>query len=342
MQGFLANSRSRFLANSRSRFLSNNSNVNTVSAAWRDRLQQWTSQKLAAESGNPSALTDMGYAYHKEQVPSETENVTLPKSIPKAIALYKSAADQGYAPASSLLADIYYYGEKVDHVAASIYLNKVLSQTSPTEPDDAYIRTKSEQKLGVIAHSSSPSDKPTAIAHFNSALQLSRTHLKSNWAFILDHDPPGLWENLESESKQLDDVPSLQKNFSGFFTPPNFNLENPSNIVALRSYTLALRELETADESFAMMFQLESLETFGANSACGSWGVTYLSSFFKVIGNAYVQKALSRDGAGGKFVVLGSALGGERGGVSEASVCEAILSEASLCENQLERKRASN
>ena len=98
MQGFLANSRSRFLANSRSRFLSNNSNVNTVSAAWRDRLQQWTSQKLAAESGNPSALTDMGYAYHKEQVPSETENVTLPKSIPKAIALYKSAADQGYLP----------------------------------------------------------------------------------------------------------------------------------------------------------------------------------------------------------------------------------------------------
>ena len=243
--------------------------------------------------------------------------------------MYEKSEEKGYAPASSLLGDYYFFGRESEYERARCHFNNVLKNTDDSEPEDAYIRSTSLKKLGILDFRSTGrvNSEP-----FESSLEVIRRHLKSNFGFLLDHDPPGLWEMIEEENKQVDDVLGLERNLDGFAkvegwfegdtkyelgdnTPPNNNDGTPSsvknNILALRKYTLAVRDTEGLDSTFALDLRRSSLETFGASSSSlgGSWGLTYLSSFFRVFGNPHVQRSLRRDEASGKITVLGSALG---------------------------------
>ena len=110
------------------------------------------------------------------------------------------SARSGYSPAAGLLGDIYYYGEgeiEKNDGKAKEWLKKVLEMTKEEEPEDAYLRGKGTQKLGVLAHRNGEVDE--ARSKFNQSTALMRKHLNGNWAFILPHDPPGLWEFLSKE-----------------------------------------------------------------------------------------------------------------------------------------------
>lgn len=92
-----------------------------------------------------------------------------------------------------------------------------------------------------------------------------------------------------------------------------------SNLVALRNYTIQLRQMERNDRSFALSLQHNCLELFPTNNhdGGGSWGVTYLSSFFKVMGNPLLQQSMNKhnnnksssSSSSFQMIVLGSALG---------------------------------
>ena len=114
---------------------------------WKDNLQR-------ASAGDAIALCEVGWGHHQGLTPE------LQKSIPLAIENYVQSAKLGYAPAASLLADIHYYNhdDQKDWLLAMKYFKEVLQCTSPTERNDAYVRSQALQKLGVLAMRGIPND----------------------------------------------------------------------------------------------------------------------------------------------------------------------------------------
>jgi hypothetical protein len=139
-----------------------------------------------------------------------------------------------------LLADLYYYGHdhKRDPEEAATWLRRVVDQTAdigitgddgavgggtgagePTAPDvgDAYVRAKALQKLGILIWRGEAGEEGGKHTHplqaarslFEESIGLCQQHLSGGWAFLLSHDPPGLWENLAEEAKILKDGESL-------------------------------------------------------------------------------------------------------------------------------------
>jgi len=292
------------------------------SPEWRDRLQQWNATLDSANPSDPatppdpSSLTDIGWAYHNGIIPSPTEeNKTLPPDLNKAIFLYEKAASLSYPPASSLLADIHFYGvpphaagcgAPIDFHRAAPHLKDVLHFTSADEQADAYVRVRALQKLGIITL---PTDTAAATAAFTTALDHCKLHLGGNYAFLLPHDPVQFFENLESEREQCDDMPLLQQNLSPFVTAYEAPVPLEA-MVAVRSYTNKLREVENADSEFSIALTKEAHTKFPGATTPFSWGVTYLSSCMKVFGHPVVQNVLKSPAATTPHVVsLGAALG---------------------------------
>jgi len=272
----------------------------------------------AEQTRDPSALTDVGFAHHAGTVPSPdgAEGATLPPDVDAAVRLYGAAAAQGYAPASSLLADVHYYGapptHPVAHARAAPHLRDVLTHTSEGEPDDAYARVRALRKLGAIHR---PSDAAASRAAFAAGLDTCQAHLGGHFAFLLQHDPVGLWEHLEAERLILDDVPEMIRKLSPFVSGRAglARLEAEAALLAaavtLRSYTNALRDTENGDRAWILRLTDESLARFPVSSDAASWGVTYLQSFMKIMGAPPVQKALAACPGVPHVVSLGSALG---------------------------------
>jgi len=66
------------------------------------------------------------------------------------------------------------------------------------------VRARAHQRLGVIALLGAPASaeaqaeaQAEARGQFQESLALCRTHLGGHWAFLLQHDPPGLFEALQ-------------------------------------------------------------------------------------------------------------------------------------------------
>jgi len=301
---------------------------------WRERLQQWaTTLSVASDSSSSSpskqdqasALCDIGFAYHQGTVPaSDTPNTTLPADISKAKVMYEQSAALNYAPAASLLADFYFYTHSADQEEqATRWCHTTLQLTDPTLPEDAYIRSRSNQKLGILSYRKDQHHTQQSQSHFEDSLDSCQRHLGGNWPFLLSHDPPDLFPLLQKESQDLDNIPQLQKNLSGFQTSPNWEIGSPESVVTLRNYTLKLRDIETKDKAFALSFQRESLDLFPSSSEGNAWGITYLSSFFQVLGNPLIQQNMSKKKKF-KMVVLGSALGNACVWPAAAFGCSAV------------------
>lgn len=290
--------------------------INKMDKEWRERLQQWaTTLSVASKSSDQdkaSALCDIGFAYHQGTVPaSNTPNTTLPADLSKAKSMYELSAGLNYAPAASLLADLYFYTNSVDvyeQEQATRWCHSVLQLTDSALPEDAYIRSRSHQKLGILYFRHDQRHNQQSQSHFQDSLDTCQRHLGGNWPFLLSHDPPDLFPLLQKESEELDDIPALQQNLSGFQASPDWNIGNPESVATLRSYTHKLRDVETKDMAFALSFQNQNLDLFPSSSTGGAWGITYLSSFFQVLGNPLIQQNMSSKNKF-KMVVLGSALG---------------------------------
>jgi len=322
---------------------------------WRKRLQQWSTMKSIAAGSSlvtpldqASALCDVGFAYHQGTVPTETPQTTLPADSSKAKALYAQSAALDYAPAASLLADYYFYNKNTDtqntdtddrntaavdkqqqqqqqqhrDEQATRWCYTTLDLTDAALPGDAYLRSRASQKLGILNfRENNEIYTPHAQSHFEDALESCQQHLGGNWPFLLSHDPPGLFLLLQKESEELDNVPLLQTNLSGFQTSSALEWKNGTSVesmVALRSYTLQMRDIETKDTEFALSLQKDSLELFSSTVEGSTWGVTYLSSFFQVMGNPLIQQSMNSNNnptnnkkkkKNYQMVVLGSALG---------------------------------
>lgn len=256
------------------------------------------------------ALCEMGWAYHQGLNPESIKDLSI------AIEYYLKSASQGHAPASSLLADVYYFdhdGVK-DWTKATKYLKDVILQTSPGLVGDAYVRTKALQKLGIMVHRggvcehTNASHQTSGAAYFNDALSLCNTHFKNSWAFLLAHDPPGLWENLEREDKLLGDAEVLGRLMSGLVCTSQGGADG-SALSQLQYYTRSLRRMEN-NPAWVARWQTSVLDVFPDSNDSGSWGVTYFQSFLRIMMEPIVQHTVSV-GRGGvpKVVVLGSALG---------------------------------
>ena len=283
-------------------------------ARWKQELGSYEKAQAKAIGGDPISMTDVGWLWHQGKVPLEAVNTFEAADIPRAIKAYEKAAALKYSPASSLLADLYFYGKEIssDRDAAKKWLNNVLDCTLLDEPSDAYIRGKALRQLAVLSRLSG--DVKTSLARFNESVDLVSKHLNGNWAFILPHDPPGLWEMLSREQATLEDSQLLARNLSGFAVAEGRGREEDElrTAVALRSYTNALRNMEAHDKSFAISLWSESLDRFPSDYEQGSWGVTYLESFMRVYGHPMLQKSLCgviNEGRKPTVSVLGSALG---------------------------------
>ena len=101
-------------------------------------------------------MCDVGWSHHQGLAPTSNPTVYSPPDVPKALKCYELSASKGYSPAAGLLGDIYFYGEgasvPADPEKAKAWLEKVEELTSEDEPEDAYLRGKGMQKLGIIAH----------------------------------------------------------------------------------------------------------------------------------------------------------------------------------------------
>jgi hypothetical protein len=223
--------------------------------------------------------------------------------------LYSQSAKLKYSPASSLLADIHYYGSPPsidpDHSKALPHLHDVLEYSDSEVPEDAYVRIRALQKLFNITR-----DRD----HINEAMKHCRAHLGGNYAVLLPHDPVQFFENLESERTIIDDIPKISQNLGGF---AHSHEEGPvplPALVKLRKFTNELRGVENGDDAWLVAMLEESQRLFGTSnvSAAASWGVTYLQSCMRVLGHPAVQSALQQavDSKRKPHVVsLGSALG---------------------------------
>jgi len=280
-------------------------------------VASFESSQAKAISGDPIAMTDVGWLVHKGRAPildsSSAPGTYQDADIPRAIEAYKKAAELRYSPASSLLADLYFYGKEVppDLGLARRHLEEVLDTTLHDEPADAYVRGKALRQLGIADRLSG--DVASSKERLSSSVELVSKHLNGNWAFILPHDPPGLWELLSREQGILEDSPLLARNLSGFAAAPGRGEgDSLRTAAALRSYTNALRAVEAHDKAWAVALWEESLERFPEDYERGSWGVTYLESLMRVYGHPILQKALREAVQGGRrpaVSVLGSALG---------------------------------
>jgi hypothetical protein len=278
-------------------------------------LDVWKKNLQLASAGNVGALCEVGWAHHQGLTPDSH------KSLDKAIDYYNRSMEQGYAPAASLLGDIHYYDhdERKDWTLATKYLHKVIACTSPEEQNDAYVRSKALQKLGLIAsrgvsqgkdpqHLQTP-DRERGLEHFKEALSLCKTHFNCSWAFLLAHDPPGLWEQLENEESLLGNAEVLGRVMSNLVSTGQGGSGDGSALSQLQYYTRALRKMEN-DTDWVAQWQLEVLELFPVTSEGGDWGVTYFTSFLRIFMEPIVQQVVST-GRGGvpKVVSLGSGLG---------------------------------
>lgn len=277
------------------------------SPAWRERLQAWSTTLSAAEAGAPDALTDVGWAYHAGLVPSsEAEDATLPADPGKATEMFRQAADKGYAPASSLLADLHYYAATpAERERAKPHLERVLESTDEAAAGDAYVRVRALQKLGVLSHESGG-----ATPQFEAALDLCERHGLTNYAFLLPHDPVNFFEELAAEEAALDDVPALARNLAPFESKHVPPAPLPA-LTALRAYTRALRAAEGGASPWLLSLSREALGRFGCGEA-GAFGVTFLGSFMRVAGHPVAQGRFGevlRGGGTPHVVSLGSALG---------------------------------
>ena len=236
------------------------------------------------------------------------------------------------------MADLYYFDNgdgntKKDLTEAKVWLEKVLEYTSEKEADDAYLRVKSHQRLGIISYLDG--DESLAKEQFKKSIESANEHLGGNWSFLLNHDPPNLWENLELEDKILDDIPKLIGNLTGFATtfermkemkPVDISKAGsgidtpliPKHILQLRNYTKQLRTYESRNKEWLLKLQLESLAKFPGNTiGAADYGVTFMDSYFRIFGHVTIQKLLKRKlmenraADLGKIVVLGSALGSQ-------------------------------
>lgn len=250
-------------------------------------------------------LCDVGWALH--------HGLSTAKDVPRAVENYRQSAEMGYSPAASLLADVYFFGslpDGRDYEKARFWYQKVLDMTDPADQADAYVRCKALQKLGTVVHRlQGPHASRT---HFTESIRVCSEHLGGNWAFHLPHDPPGLWQHLQAETAALSAL-ATAKNLNGFVTFPrskSFSPTSPS-VLQLQAFTKALRTAEATDSSWALEQQEESLARFPSGNGAGDYGVTFLPSFFRVIGHPAVQSALRSvsPSVPPKFVVLGSALG---------------------------------
>eukprot|EP00585_Thalassiosira_rotula_P016422 CAMPEP_0196168600 /NCGR_PEP_ID=MMETSP0911-20130528/3301_1 /TAXON_ID=49265 /ORGANISM="Thalassiosira rotula, Strain GSO102" /LENGTH=495 /DNA_ID=CAMNT_0041434615 /DNA_START=78 /DNA_END=1565 /DNA_ORIENTATION=- len=321
---------------------------NAASAAWRERVQQWQTTLTLAENGDASAMCDVGWAKHHGLVPSSTPSSPSSvgkvggKAVKEALKYYKQSAALGYAPASSLLGDLYFYGmdETRDWNEARTHLEKVLEDTDEDEGEDAYVRMRALRKLGSIA-AWEGGDSATATAtatattatattatsgardYLTEALATCRTHLGGNFAFLLSHDPPGdFYSHLEAEAKIADDHEALGGKLAGFVTARGWE-PRLEDFVSLRAYTRRVREVERSDGDFASEYFREGLGRFAPSAVVdasspsdggGEWGITFLPSLFRVYGHPLVQEILREKAEGGgeappSLVVLGSALG---------------------------------
>ena len=277
-----------------------------------------------AETGDASALCDVGWAKHKGLVPSSSSTGEVGgKAVTEAVACYKQSASLGYAPASSLLGDLYFYGqdEPKDLVNAKRHLEKVLEDTTEGEGDDAYVRVRALRKLGSIAMWGEDSDLDSISARdsFSRALTSCQTHLGGNFAFLLSHDPPAFYSHLEEELKITDDPQDLGGKLSGFATAKGWE-PKLDHFVTLRAFTRRLRDTEKSDVDFALDYfqEAEGLRRSGTSGEC-EWGITFLPSMFRVYGHPLLQKLLKEKAEKNdasdnsnkqpSVLVLGSALG---------------------------------
>lgn len=281
-------------------------------------MQQWQTTLDLADTGDASALCDIGWAKHKGLVPSSSVGEVGGKAVAEAVQFYKQSAALGYAPASSLLGDLYFFGQDKprDLVEAKRHLDKVLEDTNDDEGEDAYVRVRALRKLGSIAMWEG--DSESASASFSTALSSCRTHLGGNFAFMLSHDPPAFYSQLEAELKITDDHQSLGGKLSGFATARGWE-PKMEDFVTLRAFTRRLRDTEKSDDDFALDYFQESLRRFSSSSSvvasdgCGEWGITFLPSLFRIYGHPLVQKLLKEKAEASEeppaLLVLGSALG---------------------------------
>lgn len=242
----------------------------------------------------------------------------------EALQFYKQSAALGYAPASSLLGDLYFYGkdEPRDLSEAKLHLKKVLDDTSEDEGEDAYVRMRALRKLGSIATwegDDSTTTTSSARDCFTTALATCRTHLGGNFAFLLSHDPPAdFYSHLEAEMKITDDHQTLGGKLAGFVTAKGWE-PKLEDFVSLRAYTRRVRDIEKSDDDFALEFIQEGLRRFtppvdaSSSDGGGEWGITFLPSLFRVYGHPLVQEILREKAEGSEappsLLVLGSALG---------------------------------
>ena len=160
---------------------------------------------------------------------------------------------------------------------------------------------------------------------FRDSLELCEKHLGGGWAFLLSHDPPGLFDQLENEQKLLGNDEVLGRvmcdlvnvdqetaKTSGEGGESGKQAASSSSVAQsqLLYYTRNLRAMETSKD-FVLRMQEDMLDTFPNGSEGGTWGITYFASSLRVFMEPVVQNAVSRGWNGGvpKVVVLGSALG---------------------------------
>ncbi len=268
---------------------------------------------VRAQRGSPSAQCDVGWAYHQGSAEAGRKDISI------AAEWYQKAALQGYSPAASLLADLHYFGidQPQNHEEAQKWLSTVVQMTDKNEMGDAYVRAKALQKLGILSwrkknwknNSGLPqcetlTGKETAEMFFSQSIELCQRHLKGGWAFLLSHDPPNLWENLEKESLLLTQMNEMD-NVSN-----RFDLSFPSWRCALE-YTKSLRTKENETE-WLLELQLQTLQYFPSCLDAGAWGVTYFQSFYSIFGHPNIRALACPFPVPPfppKIVVLGSALG---------------------------------
>jgi tetratricopeptide (TPR) repeat protein len=278
---------------------------------------QWNKGLKLAEQNDPAALCDIGWGYHQGTNPQHLQ------SLDTAMEYYVKSATLGYSPAASLLADIHYYehDNKKDWGLAQKYLQEVIALTDPEEAGDAYVLAKSLQKKGMIeCHGIDHDgvgehigpDRGQGMNTFQQALDICSTHLNGSYPFLLAHDPPGLFEQLEHEQKLLSNEEVLGRVMSELVSVSQGESGDGSALSQLQYYTRDLRVLENNPE-WVLKLTENVLDTFPATDGGGDWGVTYFASSLRIFMEPVVQHCVSRGhgphGQVPKMVGLGSALG---------------------------------